>query len=244
MIRPACTGEFLINCRSSAEFNRHDAEPNSIVRSAFTLLELLLTLSVLAIIASLTLPGLTLLLGDRSLMRAGDQVAIEMNRTRVAAMRQGRVFILEAALEGHTIRKKPFFSAGDATEALDQTGSQSGLLNGASQASFTPTNLGKPTETFIGLPESVSVNSVSVASAARDSQISSQGLAGSAANASSGASGEAGLPSGNWSSPIFFYPDGTTSTAAVVIKEEGVGKVVVRLRGITGEAVASRVVGE
>ena len=204
--------------------------------AAFTLLELLLTLSVFAIVASLTLPGLALLLGDRSLARAGDQTAIEMNRVRVDAMRQGRVLVIQAEIMGNTLRRKPFFSANDATEALDQTGSQSSLLTGATQGTMTEIHVEQDAETLIVLPESVQIQTVSVASSARDSQMSLPNIATS--------SNAAAATNGHWSSPVFFYPDGTTSTAAVTISVEGVGRVIVRLRGITGEATASEVLGE
>lgn len=41
--------------------------------------------------------------------------------------------------------------------------------------------------------------------------------------------------SNDWGQPILFYPDGSTSTAAVTMQSEQVGRVVVLLRGLTGE---------
>ena len=40
----------------------------------------------------------------------------------------------------------------------------------------------------------------------------------------------------DWSSPIFFYPDGTTSDAKVVLANPYDNRIVVRLRGLTGMA--------
>lgn len=37
-----------------------------------------------------------------------------------------------------------------------------------------------------------------------------------------------------WSTPIFFYPDGSTSTAAILLKNEAGRCIEVRLRGLTG----------
>ena len=42
--------------------------------------------------------------------------------------------------------------------------------------------------------------------------------------------------SGGWSRPVLFYPDGSTSTAAIVLQHPAVGRLRVNLRGITGEA--------
>jgi hypothetical protein len=80
-------------------------------------------------------------------------------------------------------------------------------------------------ETF-DLPEGVRFESIGVTSVARSMEIEQQ-------TASDTASG--------WSQPILFYPDGSTSTAAVVVVSEGIGRVVVRMRGITGDATVSEV---
>lgn len=110
-------------------------------RPAFTLLELLLTISVLAAIAAVAIPQAGLLLGDQRLVRAGNQLQVEMTRLRVDSMREGRVMMIEAMLEGNTIRIKPFYSIADSTEAFDQTGSQSSLLSGAEQATAVTTTI-------------------------------------------------------------------------------------------------------
>lgn len=193
---------------------------------AFTLLELLLVLSVLAAIASVVIPQVGLLIGDRSVVRAAEQVRVEMTRMRVDAMRQGQVLMLQAMVEGSQFRSKPFFSAADATEAINQTGSQSALLTGADQGNFVTQSIDPGDEEVFELPEGVRVQSVGVVSAARAMEIEQQ----------TGSDIAAG-----WSQPILFYPDGSTSTAAVVVVSEGIGRVVVRLRGITGDTTVSEV---
>jgi hypothetical protein len=195
-----------------------------------TLLELLLTLSVLAAIAAVAIPQLGLLLGDRRLVRAGDQLRVEMTRHRVDAMREGRVMMMEAMIEGSSIRFKPFYSVIDSTEALDQTGSQSALLSGASQGVMAPLGgdpavLEQPEET-IELPEGVIVAAVGVVSAARAAEIEQLTLADQ---------GE------GWSRPLLFYPDGSTSTAAITLTSESIGQVIVKIRGITGDVTVSEV---
>lgn len=44
-----------------------------------------------------------------------------------------------------------------------------------------------------------------------------------------------------WSTPIFFYPDGSTSTAAILLKNEAGRCIEVRLRGLTGTGTATRI---
>ena len=195
-------------------------EPGSSSPRAFTLLELLLALAVIAAVASVAIPHLGLLLGDRRLARAGQQVQIEMNRLRVDAMRQGRVLMFAADTGGNTLRIRPFYSVADATEALDQTGSQSALLTGASQGNTIAQPI-EQTERLVELPSGVVVESVRVVSAARGSEIEQL-------TSSDQADG--------WSRPILFYPDGSTSTAVVMLRHTTYGSIAVKLRGITGEA--------
>ena len=196
-------------------------------RPAFTLLELLLTLSVLAAVAAVAIPQAGLLLGDRRLVRAGEQLRVEMTRLRVDAMRDGRVMMLEGMIEGSSFRVKPFFSIADSTEALDQTGSQSGLLSGATQGVAVTVEVDQEAaESLVELPEDIVVSAVGVVSAARASEIEQLTLADQ---------GE------GWSRPILFYPDGSTSTAAVTLSHETLGRVVVKIRGITGDVTVSEV---
>ena len=195
-------------------------------RTAFTLLELLLTLAVLAAIAAVSIPQVGLLMGDRRLVRAGDQLRVEMTRLRVESMREGRVMMLEAMLEGTSFRIKPFFSTSDATEAFDQTASQQGLLTGATQGIVTAVIADPAVEETIELPEDVVVSAVGVVSAARAMEIEQLTIA----NQSEG-----------WSHPILFYPDGSTSTAVVTLSNPTLGKVMVKIRGITGDVSVSEV---
>ena len=195
-------------------------------RSAFTLLELLLVVAVLATLASLTMPNWGLLLDDRRLVRAGEQVRGSVARLRIEAMRSGRVLMLEGMLEGTNLRAKPFYSATDATEAIDQTGVGSALLNGADQAVAFVVQQDESALETIELPDGITVTGVNVVSAARAAEIEEL----TSSDQSEG-----------WSRPVLFYPDGSTSTALISLAHPTMGRVVVRIRGITGNATVSEV---
>ena len=195
-------------------------------RSAFTLLELLLVIAILAALASMTMPKWGMLLDDRRLMRAGDQVRSSVARLRVEAMRSGRVIMLEGMLEGATLRAKPFYSAMDATEAIDQTGTGAALLTGADQAAAFIIEEDESAIETIELPDEITVAAVNVVSAVRAMEIEEL-------TASDQGQG--------WSRPVLFYPDGTTSTALIGLSHPTMGRVVVKIRGITGETTVSEV---
>jgi hypothetical protein len=49
--------------------------------------------------------------------------------------------------------------------------------------------------------------------------------------------GETSSASGGvWSTPVFFYPDGSTSAAAMLLKNDAGRCIEIRLRGLTGVA--------
>jgi hypothetical protein len=113
------------------------------------------------------------------------------------------------------------------TEALDQTGGSSALLTGGNAMAGSMQQVDIEAESReVELPEGVTITSVNVQSSQRSFMIESQVQTEAAAG---------------WGQPILFYPDGTTSTAAVTVTSEGVGQVIVLLRGLTGEATATEV---
>ncbi|QDT09355.1 pilus assembly FimT family protein [Stieleria marina] len=189
-------------------------------RQAFTLLELLLSIAIIAALTAVTLPQIGLVLGDRRLIRGADLVRIHMTELRLQAMREGRVMMMDAMLEQGQLRTRPYFSMSDAVEASDMTGSQSGMLSGADSGTMVAIPVDQEAAKEIELPEEIAIQTVAVVSAARAFEIEQQ---------------TAGDQSSGWSQPVLFYPDGTTSTAAVVLTHPVHGRITVKLRGITGE---------
>lgn len=196
--------------------------------SGFTIVELLLALAILVTLAAMVVPSFTGLLGDRRVLRAGDQLRIEFMQARLAAMRSGRTYMVQLSAETHQLRVRPWVDANDMTEALDQTGSSSALLTGGNAMAGAMQQVDVAAESReVDLPEGVMISSVNVQSSQRSFMIESQVQAEAAAV--------------GWGQPILFYPDGTTSTAAVTVISEGIGQVIVLLRGLTGEATVTDV---
>jgi hypothetical protein len=101
------------------------------------------------------------------------------------------------------------------------------LLNGATQGVVTVVEQDPESEDLIELPQDIAVESVGVVSAARSMEIEQL-------TESDRAEG--------WSRPVLFYPDGSTSTSVITLSNPDLGRVVIRLRGITGDVTVSEVV--
>jgi prepilin-type N-terminal cleavage/methylation domain-containing protein len=212
---------FLNRWQTNAQTRRSDRP------GGFTIVELLLALAILVTLAAMVIPSFTGLLADRRVLRAGDQMRVEFMQARLSAMRSGRTYMVQLSTETHQLRIRPWVDANDMTEALDQTGGSAALLTGgnAMVASMQEVDVASEARE-VDLPEGVAVTSLNVQSSQRSFMIESQVQA------------EAAI---GWGQPILFYPDGTTSTAAVTVTSEGVGQVIVLLRGLTGEATVTDV---
>ena len=196
-------------------------------RRGFTIVELLLTLAIVVTIAAMIVPSFASLLADRRVARAGDQLRVEMMQARLAAMRSGRTYLLQLRTSSNQLRVRPWVDMRDMTEALDQTGGSSALLMGGNVMPGAMQVAPDQQEAReVELPETTLVAEVQVQSTPRSFMIESQ------------TQGEAG---DGWSQPLLFYPDGSTSTAAVTVNADGVGRVVVVLRGLTGEVTVTDV---
>lgn len=211
-------------------------------RSGFTLLELMLALAVILAISSIVLPNLLDILTNRQLVRGGDGLRIALSEARLEAMRTGRTQIFRAQMSGRQFRVVPFVDAADTTEAADQMGRGTSVLFGA-PAMMPPTSLPQvqdgateksPSGGLLAarmdeemLPDGVLFEGVQVQATARSATIQqTSGL----------------TPGDGWSTPILFYPDGTTSNAVLTITRQDYGRIHLKLRGLTGDTDISEVV--
>jgi prepilin-type N-terminal cleavage/methylation domain-containing protein len=192
-------------------------------RDAFTLMELLLVLALMVAIAAIAWPALRGSFDTQRLGKAGDQLRAAFGKTRVRAMRTGAI---------HVFRFQPGragYGSETWTASAEEVVSAVTAAGGVASGPTAPTMTAPPTSSTDTLPDGVVFHLAEVTVDARAANLLGAG--------GQGGDGE----TAEWSSPIFFYPDGTTSNTHVVLANERGQAIVVTLRGLTGLAVPSEI---
>ena len=192
-----------------------DTKQRRCTTRGFTLMELLLVLALIVMLYALAMPGLKGPLASHRLRSAADVVRHECAKTRVDAMQTGQVHILEFLPDTDQYRVTPWVSPDDLLESSYSSYANNGSAAG-SQTGLTPKSRQS------NLPEGITF----IWSETDDSRSLAM---------STGPSEQNDLDT-EWSSPIFFYPDGTTSTVRLVLANERSSRIQVKLRGLTGVA--------
>ncbi len=199
-------------------------------RRAFTMIELLLVLALVVIIGALVTPIMSRTLQNQRLRYAGDQLRAEWLHARSTAMKSGRIQMFRYQPETSYYKFETWVAENDDLEA--------------SADADNPTAVGPSTTT--PLDEADLAADPSLADARElpgevkfvDSEVFNDTRAAEIDAEVPSASPTAASGAGGWSRPILFYPDGTSSAARVVVRNENY-YVLLNLRGLTGSAVAS-----
>ena len=184
-------------------------------RCGFTLLELLLVLGLIVVLYSLATPALRRPLATQSLRKAADTVRSEWAATRIRAMRTGSIHVFEYQVGTNQYRIRPWIANEDMVEANDAT-----MFGIANVGNLAPSRLVRNEQ--MQLAEGV----VLVGSEVDDKRWTMMSEI------------QIGLnqQDESWSSPVFFYPDGTTSLARLLMSNQYNDMVAVRLRALTGKS--------
>lgn len=183
-------------------------------RDAFTLLEMLLVLALVVTIVTLTMPALATPLNNHRLRSGADQVRAEWAKARTLAMEHGRTYVFRYSPGTDTFSVAPWLTADDYLES-DELSSLGIDASGESLA--LDASLAAEVET---LPENVVfVASETTADLRAETLVT--------ANPNEAATVQE-------TPPIFFYPDGTTSTAKLVLANQQGRFVNLTMRGLTG----------
>ena len=181
-------------------------------RQGVTLVEVLLTLCLLVVIASLVWPTLGKPFANQRLKKSADRIRAAWCEARVDAMDTGNVYVFLHAIEGERYRvERRADLAVTADASFDESAGQSNAS-------------GMPAVVERILPNGITFLSGEVEADTRATLL----------GAGNDVSSTSSAVDVDWSEPIIFYPDGTTSTAQLTMKNEHDRQIRLSLRGLTG----------
>jgi Tfp pilus assembly protein FimT len=207
-----------------------------------------LTLCLLVVMGALAWPQLDKVFSNIRLRKAADIVRTQWTKARIEAISSGCIRVFRYEVEGVNFRVEALgagaallqdniaagMSATDSTQTMlgdtasTQTGANTAVLQPGISAGPAPAGFAKT------LPKDiVFVGSQTVVDTRAAAVTSDMAAAGNPMMDSLNAGNLAQLGA-NWSEPIFFYPDGTTSSARLVLRNKEGRTIELVMRGLTG----------
>jgi prepilin-type N-terminal cleavage/methylation domain-containing protein len=186
----------------------------------FTLLELMLVLAIMVAVGAVAVPAYQGYVVGQRLDAAAGQIEMDIKTTRLEAIRTGQIQTMRFAVGDRQYAVQPWLSADDAANASAGASivSQSGqVLN--TDSSGNVASVGAVASENRTLDESVLIS---------DAQVM-QDLRGALQTGATAVAADA------WSPPLMFYPDGSTSTAQIMLQNTRGTRVAIAVRGVTGQ---------
>jgi type II secretory pathway pseudopilin PulG len=194
-----------------------------------TLVELLVVLALLVVIGSIVVPVFTGSFASVRLRRAGDQVLTRWSQARARAIETGDVYQFTYTPESGTYQVGPWLATVDEDGRSGAAPKRSiSTTSAATTASVSTSDTGATTSAIdeAGAGQSITLPGTILF---QGGQIAVEdALVGERQVASLQSTGE------SVSTPILFFPDGTTSHASVVLANDRNQFVRLTLRGLTG----------
>jgi type II secretion system protein H len=207
--------------------------------SGFTLLELLLVLTLLVVVGGIVSQSLRGPIESQRLRRSSELLRIALGRARVKAMQSGQTQVFQYEVAGRRYKTQPLALDSEASEwGLDAFDQSDQLLqaNDPNNPDLFAGTGSKQVNTLAQLryqlPEGIVFQQGATEIDLRMS-LAQEELAAIDQTAQ------------NWSQPILFYPDGSTSEARLFLSNQaGVRFIAIRLRSLTGIPVVSGVLSQ
>lgn len=191
--------------------------PTGRTRRGVTLLEMLLVLVLLVAMAALVWPAMERPFASWRLRRAADRVRAAWNQARVRAMTTGNAQEFRYVMGGNEFR----------TGGRDMYGTPFSI--GDAPAGEPSTGSGSSAERM--LPKLVTFEASETRWDSRSEELFDQ-------------SEESRQQQQGWSEPILFYPDGTSATTRLLLRNEYGHTIEVSLRGLTAVVTVGKVQSE
>jgi len=195
---------------------------NSVLRSGFTLFEMILVLTIIMVVGSLAAPAVDGVLARQKLRTTADELRMAWQSARLTAMRTGQAQVFRCQLGSNTYSIEPLIQPDDMANAVDDPTVISGAAAQSISGSLGLTSQAVDAET----PASLQIDSTLVFLSCNAASDMRAALTLQSASVGAG-SADAGQP-------VLFYTDGTTSTAELLIKSARDEVCGVHLRGLTG----------
>jgi prepilin-type N-terminal cleavage/methylation domain-containing protein len=199
-------------------------------RRGVSLMELLLVLVLLVIAGSIAVPAITGAFGGVKLKRAGDKVVARWAEARAQAIETGVPYQFRFTPNTGTYRIEPLtdvLQSGASGAGGSATSVPAPATSAQVETDATRRSLDKTTTIESQLPETILF--VGGQAAGYDATTDERRVSDLQSIGSS------------WSSPIIFFPDGSASTATVVLQNDIPQYLRLTIRGLTGVARASGV---
>jgi prepilin-type N-terminal cleavage/methylation domain-containing protein len=202
-------------------------------RSGFTLFELILVLIILVTLAAIAFPTLEAMVSSRRLQQSAERLQNELLEARVEAMKTGQAQVFRATINGNTYTIEPWLGGNEDSDA--SAGATVMSASGVVETQRTSTG-------------QVALSSISADGDAKqlDNDVQFMGIETlvDARNAleiqKSGETvpmaGVGTAVSGGISSPLLVYPDGSSTTAQIILADSRGRRMAIQLRGVTGRS--------
>ncbi|MFM8574238.1 MAG: prepilin-type N-terminal cleavage/methylation domain-containing protein [Pirellula sp.] len=206
-------------------------------RNAFTLFEVILVLIILVVIAAIAFPTLDAMIYGRRLLQSTERLQNELLEARVEAMRTGQVQVFRATINGNSYSIGPWLSGNEDSDAsagatvmnaggLVKTERTSGGAVGLSTG-----QLGGDAKQLAGDVQFMGIETLVDARNAlelqKNGEVAPIGGVGTAV-------------AGGISSPLLMYPDGSSTTAQIILADSRGRRMALQLRGVTGKSTSVR----
>ncbi len=229
--------------------------------SGFTILELMIVLVILLAVTAVGVWRLSGSLQTQRIRSSADRLRAEWLEARLRAMEDGQILCMRFQLGGSVIlldrvldshftaslasrstsdrfdiynEEDPFEKGGFSGDSEDFILSDPSSATDQNGTIFIHLSEGVFTADVISIPEERAAFYLGLTVPGESEMEDNTSESTEVANQEIRLGQQSGGDGFEWSTPIFFYPDGTTSAAAVLLKNDAGQCIEVRLRGLTG----------